>query len=205
VNEENSELRRMLEDATAVGDETPASLDPETAALRKSWLRLSQLIACEAAAGSRSQIPDVAENPKAITEWIEPQNEFVLRIERRNKARRLRWIVAAMAASLLIAAGVTATMKVIEGLNQPQPAPRTNPPLIAHANKPSTDSSAENTPQQRVAADHLPWGDSVDDEITAVGRAAALVRQDWDSQSSGIGAVQTGLGDLEKELDQGPL
>jgi hypothetical protein len=195
----------MLEDATAVGDEAPAGLDPETAALRKGWLRLSQLIECDSAARPRFQVSDIAGHPLPIAEWIEPQNEFTSSIERRRKFRWSRWIAAATAASLLVAGGVAATLILIDGLNGPQPALRNNPPLIAHKNNPSADSPAQNTHHQLVAADRLPWGDSVDDEITAVDRAAALVRQDWYSQSGRIGAVKTGLGDLEKELDQGPL
>ncbi len=198
----------------ASGGETPTALDPETSALRKSWLQLCQLIENDACDDKPIGLPHATGQPQLIAELVEPLNAVIAPIERRRKPRRSRWLVAALAASLLVAVGVIAALKIFDDLNG---ARRGNPALIAHDRNPSSDQTAHGTtpslkktpvamPEQELAAiDHLQWGDSVDDEITAVGRATALVRQDWYVQSGGIGAVETGINALERELDQGPL
>ena len=65
--------------------------------------------------------------------------------------------------------------------------------------------------QPRIAAtagstkEPLQWTDSVDDDITAVGNAATWVQQDWYTQSSSVVSIQSGIDDLEQEIEGGAL
>ena len=49
----------------------------------------------------------------------------------------------------------------------------------------------------------MKWGDSVDDEITAISQAAIYVRQD--NSSSRLWEIQTGLDQLNREVEHGHL
>ena len=70
-----------------------------------------------------------------------------------------------------------------------QPAPKRVAPLT------SVDSLAEESPH----------GNTVDDEIAALGQVTALVKHDWYVQSTEVGAIQRCVVDLEKEMSDSSL
>ncbi|HKD35450.1 MAG TPA: hypothetical protein VKB78_01580, partial [Pirellulales bacterium] len=203
-------------DGGQAGVEPPASLDPETAALRRTWQQLSKLLDAGAPSDRPIEIQSALGRFLVSAEPIATHGEFVVHEKRDQKHRRFRWSAVVVAASLLVAIGLVVTLKIIEGLKSGRGIPPTN--SIAHGDDKTQSNQANrnNQPAQtsdrnlnvaanETGADSWQWNDSVDDDITAVARAAALVKQDWYAKSGAIGAVETGVGDLSRELDQGPL
>lgn len=204
-NEEQQKLREMLERATAQGHEMPVDLDAETSSLREGWLALGKLLEdAQLAAGQSSETWQVTLPP----------------------ARR-RWplaVAAAIAASLLLAAGLTLAYRLRVGSNPLQPSV----PTLAHddqrATSPTNDrretvaqtpnpepgtSNRESptlTPEPRTpSTDQLAWNDSLDDELTVVAQAAALARDDWYARAGGVSAVERGLDQIKKDIEDGTL
>jgi hypothetical protein len=71
-----------------------------------------------------------------------------------------------------------------------------NPKLVPPMQAPRHDAAA---------GDRLPWGDSVDDEISAVGQATIYARQNDGAQASRVWEIQTGLDQLNREVEHGTL
>jgi hypothetical protein len=221
--QENLELRRMLDEAmpvecTEAGAMPQASLDPETAALRKTWQRFGELLAAGRPSERPIEIETAAVKLSPIAEPVEMRRDADRSDHRRRTPRRFRWSAVALAASLLVAVGLAVTLKIVESLKDRAVVPHANPSAVSREEKtalPSqvaqkaNDAVTQPTNQKTtVVASNAAtddWSDSVDNDITAVARATALVKQDWYAQSGGLGAVETGVSDLTRELDQGPL
>ncbi len=218
-HQENLELRRMLEEAMPMeraeaGAGPLDSLDPETAALRRAWQRFRELLE----AGGPTEIERAAGNILPIVEKVEAQKEAGSSEKARRAPRRFRWSAVALAASLLVAVGLAVTLRIVENLKDRAAVQPKNPSAVARGDKTAVPNQIARNPNDTtarptnknadVAANNDAtdsWNDSVDDDITAVARATALVKQDWYAQSGSIGAVETGVSDLSRELDQGPL
>ena len=169
MNDETRRLQEMLERATALGDEVPEDLDAETASLREGWLAFGKLLTdAQPAAGEAWENWQVTPRP----------------VQR----RRSLGLALAVAASLLIAAGLTTAYRLLEGSSGVLP----NPPTIAQDNRvpagtveespaaiPQPDAETRQDLQIAAVPDQLEWDDSLDKQITAVAQAAALAREDW--------------------------
>jgi hypothetical protein len=131
-----------------------------------------------------------------------------------------RWrlaVAAAVAASLLVAAGLTLAYRLLDGSNAVQPSaptlaqddqpaagPRVDAPE-AVAQTPNPESGTSNTGPQTANTNALAWDDSLDDEITVVAQAAALVREDWYARAGGLSAIERGLDQIKKDIEDGTL
>lgn len=201
MNDETKGLQARLERATAPGDQVPADLDAETSSLRDSWLTLGRLLEDAQPAGDTPwQHGKVAPRPAA------------------HRRRPLAWAVAvAVAASLLIAAGLTLAYRSIDGSG----GMRMDLPTIAQDDRAPTDvvadaadapdalARADSEPQRDllIAAvpDELQWDSALDDQITAVAQATAWVREDWYAQAVSFSAIERGLDEIKKDIEDGTL
>jgi hypothetical protein len=197
-NNDSTRLHELLDRATGPADDELKPSDVEAASLRGGWLGLCRLIEAEDLAGRVVQRSEV-----------EPIRRPVRRSTSHSLAQPAAWtiwIVTAVAASVLLAVSVTTVIKRFGG-QQVVPA---DGQQVAQNDRPADDASGpskrtnENSGDQASAAgDRLQWGESVDDEITAVSRATLLAQDDWYAQSSRIGAVRSGIYDLKNEIEQG--
>jgi hypothetical protein len=205
MNDDATRLREIVERATAAPDfddnDLPQDLDAETAALRGGWLQLGNLIEEEVKSGARHI---------CIHERCAAKRTAAVH---RAHAGWSPWL-AVSAASLLVATGIAFAVRFFGGPHEPQK----NLPPIAGSNVPPKQSAApavvhtpapppasQPNPHIAKASDHLQWGDSVDEEISAVGEATIYAKQDVFAQSSGVLEIETGLDELTKEVEQGSL
>jgi len=191
MNEETRRLQELLERATAPGNQMSDDLDAETSSLREGWLALSKLLEDARVA------PD-----QPLDRW---------QVTLRPAAQR-RWfaVAAALAASLLIAAGLTLAYRLLERSDIMAPsAPRLaqdgRPLAEPLAVAPEAVAKTTNADARSSVADGLTWDDPLDDEITAVAQAAAWVQQDWYAQTGGLGAIERGLDQIQKDIEDGTL
>lgn len=192
-NNDSARLHDLLNRATAPADETSDELDAVAASLRRGWLALGRLLEGEQRAGGAAEGNDV-----------EPIRQARQRLRIDSPARAaiwFPWLIAAVAASVLIAASVTMIVRRFGGGTDVQ----LNPQQIAHDDKPRNYASGGSVLAHSTLADRWQWGDTVDDDITAVSQATLVAQQDWYAQSSRVGAIQSGLDELESEMDQGKL
>jgi hypothetical protein len=197
-NNDLTRLHELLDCATGRADEELNPADVEAASLRGGWLGLCRLIEAEEQAGRVVQRSET-----------EPIRRPVGRSRRHSSAQPAAWtvwIVTAVAASVLLAVSMTTVVKRFGG-QQVVPADgqqvAQNDPPADDASGPSKRTNKNSGDPASAAGDRLQWGESVDDEITAVSRATLLAQDDWYAQSSRIGAVQSGIFDLENEIEQG--
>jgi len=198
MNDESKRLQEMLERATAPGDEMPADLDAETKSLREGWLALGKLLEDAQFASGRS-----------LDSW---------RVTPRSASRR--WplaLVAAVAASLLLAVGLTLVSRLMDrpGTAQPNPPtmarddhPASDPGLksaTAVAQSPNTEHQTQEPETQTLNNSDLAWDNSLDEEIETVARAAALARQDWYAGAGNWRSVERGLDEIKKDIEDGTL
>jgi hypothetical protein len=195
VSEETKKLQEMLERATAPGEQMPGDWDAETSSLRDSWLTLSRLLEDATPADSKPGEP-----------W-----KVTPRPARRR--RPLAWAVA-VAASLLIAAGLTIAYRQVD----PPSGVQVAPPVLAQVD-PAPPRAVEAAPDAVAPVDREPgpeipiaavsdefdWDSSLDDEITAVAQAAVWVRSDWYAQAVGFSAVEHGLDEIKKDIEDSTL
>ncbi len=195
MNDEAERLQEMLERATAPGNEVPEDLDAETASLREGWLAFGKLLAdAQPTAGEPRENWKVTSRP--VQRW------------------RSLGLAIAVAASLLIAVGLAAVYRLWDGSSGTQP----NPPTIARddsmsagtvANAPESLAQPEAEVRQDlpIAAvpDELKWDDSLDEQITAVAQAAALASVDWYAQTGNLSAIERGLDEIKKDIQDGTL
>jgi hypothetical protein len=205
MNEEAKKLREIVERATAAqdipDDELPQALDAETAALRSGWLQLGKLIEEEVKSGARhnrNYDRCAAKRPATM---------------HRGQAGWSLWI-AVSAASLLVATGIAFAVRFLGGAHEPQKnlpqiagsnVPPEQPVAPAVVRTPAPPQTTQPNPHIAETSDHLQWGDSVDDEISAVGEATIYAKQDVVAQSSGVLEIETGLDEITKEVEQGSL
>lgn len=195
MNDETKRLQEMLERATAPGDALPEELDAETAALREGWLALSQLLT-DAQPATSEPWENWLVTPRPTRHW-----------------RPVRWAIA-VAASLLIAAGLAVAYRLQNGGDGVQP----NPPTIAqddHAPAavvepaPATmvAPAAEVLQDTQLAAvsDGLEWDDTLDAQITTLAQATALVHEDWYAQAGKLNALGQALDEVKKDIEDGTL
>ena len=208
---DSARLHDLLNRATAPADEAPNVFDAEAASLRRGWLALGRLIEDDQQAGGAAEGNDVEpiRQPRQRSRIDSPT----------RAAAWFPWLIAAVAASVLIAASVTMIVRRFGGgadvqLNPQQIAhddgPRNNAfgsPLLTSVAPTPDNSSAQHRSAAGASAQvgRWQWGDSVDDDITAVSQATLVAQQDWYAQSSRVGAIQSGLYELESEMDQGKL
>lgn len=195
MNDETKRLQEILERATAPGDEVPEDLDAETASLREGWLAFGKLLA-EA-------------QPTAGEPW-----ESWKVTPRPVQQRRFLGLAIAVAASLLIAAGLTIAYRLRDGSSGVQP----NPPTIAQDDRvpaatvketprvvAQPDAEVRQDLQIAAVPDELKWDDSFDEQITVVAQAAALVHEDWYVQAGKLNAIGRGLDEIKKDIEDGTL
>jgi len=195
VNDETERLKERLECATAPGQEVPEDLDAETASLREGWLAFGKLL-------TETQ-PTVGEP------W---QNWKVA--PRPVQRRRFLGFAIAVAALLLIAAGLTMVYRLGDGSNGVLP----NPPTIARDNRvpagtveevptasPQPEAEIRQDLQVAAALDELEWDDSLDEQITAVAQATALASVDWYAPTGNLSAIERGLDEIKKDIQDGTL
>ncbi len=114
MNDESKRLQEILERATASGDQMPADLDAETSSLREGWLALGKLLEDAQVASGQS-----------LDRW---------QVTLRPAPQRWRLaVVAAVAASLLVAAGLTLAYRLLDGANAVQPSA----PTLAQDDQPA--------------------------------------------------------------------
>jgi hypothetical protein len=184
-NEDLSRLHELLRRATAPADEELKSSDVDAISLRSGWLGLCRLIEEEEQASRVAQCNDA--------ESLRRNGKHPRRNSPAQPAAWTVWLIAAVAASVLLAVSITAAVNQFRGR---QVVPADGQQVAQRTNENSADKPS-------AAGDRLQWGDSVDDEITAVSRATLLAQDDWYAQSIRIGAVQSGIYDLENEMEQG--
>jgi len=195
VNDETKRLQEMLERATAPGDSLPEDLDAETAALRESWLALGKLLA----------------DAQSATD--EPWENWMITPRPQSHWRTVRWAVA-VAASLLVAAGLAIAYRLQDGAGSVQPTP----PVIAQDDQAAPQSvkpapaavaqpDAEDPQDTQLAAvpDELRWDDSLDDRITSLAQATAWAHQDWYAQAGKVNALGRELDEIKKDIEDGTL
>jgi hypothetical protein len=204
MNDDTKNLREMIERATATpasaGDEMPHDLDADTASLHGGWLQLGKLIEEDVKSGNRNDRSGHVANR---------DHEPAIHAAPSSGHRRPAWSfwLATCAASLFVAAGIVFTVHFLNGPHAPQGnlqqiagrgdrAKQPAAPVVAPTPVPSPETPS---------SDPLQWGDSVDDEITAVGQATIYAQQDVYAQSSGVWGIRTGLEELEQEMDRGNL
>jgi len=207
VNEEQRKLREIVERATAADDFPPDELDAEAASLRKGWLQLGRLIEEDVRSGGKHPgSRHVASGNPSRVKVAPPAS-------RSRQPKWSFWLVA-FAASLLVAAGVAFGLRFMNGVHGPQQdslqVTRGNDPAkqpTEHATTPKPESASKVGPETQVAnsGDAMQWGDSVDDDITAVGQATIYAQQDAYAQSSGAWGIQAGLNELKQEMELGNL
>jgi hypothetical protein len=196
-NNELPRLHELLDRATGPEGEGLNPSEGEAASLRSAWLGLCRLIQEEERAKQVVQCNDV--------EPIHGLDRRSLNNSPARPAAWTLWLIAAVAASVLLAVSMTTIVKRFGGR---QVVPDDGKQVAQNERSGDgavlTTSKAKNSSdQQRALGDRLQWGESVDDEITAVSRATLLAQEDWYAQSSRIGAVQSGIYDLETEMEQG--
>jgi hypothetical protein len=195
VNDETQRLREILERATAPGGEVPEDLDAETASLREGWLAFGRLL--------------TEAQPTAGEPW---ENWKVM--PRPVQSRRFLGLAIAVAASLLIAAGLTMAYRLRDGSSGVQP----NPPTIAQDERapagiiektpeasPQPEAEVRQNLQIAAVPDELEWDDSLDEQITTLAQAAALVHDDWYAQAGKLNAIGRGLDEIKKDIEDGTL
>jgi hypothetical protein len=195
VNDETRRLQEILERATAPGDQVPEDLDAETAALREGWLAFGKLLA---------EAPPTAGEP--WENW-----KVALRPVQRGRSLGL---ALAVAASLLIAVGLTIAYRLHDDSSGIQP----NPPAIARDDRvpaeiveqtPGAMAQPETEVQQDLqtadVSDELEWDDSLDEQITTLAQAAAFVHDDWYAQAGKLNAIGRGLDEIKKDIEDGTL
>jgi hypothetical protein len=206
---ESARLHDLLNRTTAPADEASNVFDAEAASLRRGWLALGRLIDGDQRAGGGAEGNDV-----------EPIRQARQRSRIDSPAPAavwFPWLIAAVAASVLIAASGTIIVRRSGGGADVQ----LNPQQIAQDDGPRNNASGspsltpvaptrDNSSAQHRSVAGAPaqvsrwqWGDSVDDDITAISQATLVAQQDWYAQSSRVGAIQSGLYELESEMDQG--
>jgi hypothetical protein len=183
-DDELSRLQELLDRATSPAANELNLLDREAASLRSGWLGLCRLIQEEQRTGEPAK--------RNVTELVRRLDRHSLSNSPARRATWIVWVTVAIAASVLLAVSVATIVKRFGGR---QIAPVDGQQVAQN------ERSADVRPS--AAGDRGQWGDSVDDEITAVSRATLLAQDDWYAQSSRIGAVQSGLYDLENEMEQG--
>jgi hypothetical protein len=201
---DSARLHEMLSRATAPADEASDVSDAEAESLRRGWLGLCRLIEEDQRTAGEAERNDI--------EPIQYARRRCRTGAPRQPAAWSPWLISAVAASVLIAATMTMIARRFGGGVDVQPQPQqlahddtssdnhSAGSLLAHV-APSPQTSVES--QRHAAADRWQWGDTVDDDITAVSQGTLLAQQDWYAQSSRIGAVQSGLDELENEMEQG--
>lgn len=195
MNDETKKRQEMLERATAPSHEVPEDLDAETASLREGWLAFGRLL--------------TEAQPAAGEPW---ENWKVT--PRPVQRRRFLGLAIAVAASLLIAAGLTMAYRLRDGSSEVLP----NPPTIAQDNRvpagtveeapaaiPQPEAEVRQDLQIAVVPDELEWDDSLDEQITTVAQAAALAREDWYAQAGTFNVIGRGLDEIRKDIEDGTL
>lgn len=180
MTDDLGQLERRLELATARHCPAGDSLEPETAGLRAAWLALGEVL-----------------------EAAQPQVELPLkRLPPLPAKPHRRWLaatVAAMAASVLIAATVTWYVR------RTMPEATVPPSRGAIANNEQTPSAPAKKTATTVHDTEFAWDDSLDQEIALAGQAIALAQRDQLASAAASNRVQYQMETLNKELDDSPL
>jgi hypothetical protein len=183
-------LHELLDRATAPADGELGSSDIEAASLRSGWVGLCRLIEEEERAGQVVQRGEIEPSRRPVRHSLSHSPV--------PPAAWTVWLTAAVAASILVAVSMTTVVKHFRGQQIAEIARPAD-----EVSRPSQHPNTASIDQPSAASDRLQWGDSVDDEITAVSRGTLLAQDDWYVQSSRFGAVQSGIFELENEIEQG--
>lgn len=190
MNDDSHELERRLEQATAPPGVDEAPLDPEIARLRAGWLALGELL--EAAQPQSSPRPLAAERPWARAAIIatrpSPHTNWLL------------VVVAALAASLLIA--ISVTRHILSAT--PKTTPSALPSQFARDGvKPGHSPQDDGT--TAVSDAELAWNSSLDQEIEQAGQAIMQLRQNQLASAAVSDQLQYQLENLRQDIEESPL
>ena len=178
-------LLRQLEQATAAGDDWPGESDAETAALREGWLAFAKLV------GDAGLRP----NPAPLR-W-QPETH--------KPTRRTSHVVALVIAASLIFVVALATGRRFhtqDGAVLPSPQQFVEKPVEPRVTP--KVPKIENAPRQPLVAtaDTARWDDAIDEQITATSQAVVQAGDDLFAQAS---AIQQRLESMQLDLDGNPL
>ncbi len=198
MNKDIYQFEDNLEKATAAGGATDESLDPETAALRETWLAFGKLL--EAA---QADVPGPPELQYARVEASSPR--------RPPLGVKTMAALTVLAASLLVAAVVGLLLLQSEAVSvdksleiaqteqsggQPAAQPQVLPqPMVVE------DSEGKNATNN----DELDWDDSLDTEIAAAGTEILRIQADRYASSNSSTAIYYRLNAIQQELNDNTL
>jgi hypothetical protein len=170
---DDQRLQEQLERVTAAGRQMPAGLDDDSAALRKTWLALGDLLD-QAAAGKDAESRPAVGDAHSDLKPDRPQ-------------RRSLTAIVALAASLLVGVGLATSYLIRQSGTAPES---------------TVDLVAKQSPAAAVASD-LQWDDPLDEEIGQAQQAAAVATSDWYAQSAAVGEFNDRIQRMQTEAGSG--
>jgi HAMP domain-containing protein len=197
MNDQEKNLRDIVERATAAGDDLPHDLDAETASLRDGWLQLGRLIEQDVQSGGAH----VGNRTSERVDRALPDSRSPLSNSRRRPPAWLFWI-AACAASLLVAAGVVFAWRSLGGPHQPRANlqqivaskdPAKQPTEAVVVPTPAPSPAIQNDSHLAATGEHSQRAGSVVENIAAAVQAEMFARRYAHADSNGIREMATRL------------
>ncbi len=170
MNDELSKLQRELDQATSDHGPTDGPLDAETASLRETWSALGQLL-----------------------DTAYPPNDKPIPLLRATRSRGRLWVLATLAASLLVVIGTTWVLMGID---------RSTPSIVPDVDQPAVVQQQQKQPAE---TDSFDWDDSLDQQIASAGQAIVRVQQDWYYADDAFSPVQDGLEEINEDIQSDML
>jgi hypothetical protein len=180
MNEDNRELERVLERATASTTAPECDMDPNTAALREAWRVWGRLLQ----SAETPMDPAVARHtaPRSVRPW---------------------WLAAAggvLAATVAIGAATAWIANAARHSDQVSSFPATAAPADA-----KTPLVAARRPATAGTSSESQWDDLFDDQLARVGREMIHVQQDWSLRAGAFDLVRSRLEEIHAEIESGQL
>jgi hypothetical protein len=191
-------LQWALEQVTTVGIASENDLGSEAQSLREAWLDLGRLL--EAAQPKQTVSPFLHADETTYYAPILETGEELKSLSVPRSARAHRWLLssaALMAASLLI--GILTTWNFWEADPSERVSPVATQTAAIKTSEPTLISQEHLTAS---ASDDPQWDDSLDEQIAQVGWQMLYARQDVYA-TTGVGSVQYGIEQMQKDLDEG--
>lgn len=210
MNEETRRLYEMLDQATSADADRSEPLDPDAAVLSETWATLSRLL--ETAYPATEALPE----PLAVA--TAPG----------RRPRALRWAVA-IAASLLIAVGLSVAYRLAGSPRSASPDPR---PLARNDQQNAADNARELSKADRVPAEEIPsatnaiaqaegaieaepssddfpdqwgWETTLDDQLAAVAQVAIWMEREGHIWAYRVNAIERGMDAIQQDIDDETL
>jgi hypothetical protein len=191
MTEDNEKLCEILERATAPGTGLDDDLDPETKALRESWLRFGQLLETLPSLPVTLGEGQAYKSPLPLGE-----GQGVRAVPRSTRTRRRLLSTAALAAASLLIGILSvwtpdAMQKKSVTIEQQSAAIKTDDATLVHQNQPAAPK-----------ADELRWDDALDEQIELVGQQVTNAQQ---GSGDAIALLQYGIERVQEDLDANKL